>query len=738
MKIKKSLSLILSMIMLVSSVLCVNINALAEGVSFDYNESSGTLTFSGEGEIDSFNENTLMLRQWNDYCQDATSVVIEDGITKIGDYAFCRMQNLTSVTISDSVTEIGRAAFASCDALLEITVPDTVTTIGDSALGFMSDLSISSDFVVNCGIKSAAQKYCLKNYVPFNTPIINDEATGIVTFGGEQLLWSFVAPSNGVITFYSLGMKDTYGCLYDAEDYVYYEKISDFKKKSSKVRNDDGGTNANFKLSYQVEAGHRYYLGANFILSNVYAGSDEWENGIINVVTSFTPDEEEQPPHVTHNFIPTVDGNVTIFNCDGCEESYVVDKTALVSAVETANTLKNENDYEAKYTATSKQNFENALVEAMNAQNQLIETQDEVDALTSALGEAQNNLEKQTKTITVRIVDADSSDVIDTQTISAKYGESFNYSYVIPNGEGDYEKFPAYIFYKWTKGDKLLNAKDTSIESVATENATYYLYLLPFQASQETDQVVQTRVRFLDKSNRTIYVDYVDLGSSISANDYSVTAPDVAFYDFSYWECVYGNPENVTEREVVFKAVYELNDSLSNKCNIISLCDDVKVNGKASDSVGYDKLVTLTGAKEYAYCDKDGNIISAINGTTIYAPHSQTVYITKLETELSAATLVTGSFITDNGAYKTLTVNAQYYVPNQKSADECGIVVSKTNSNPEIEFAGCAKVVSTIQGDNHEYSIAMNYSVPGTLYVRSYVIVDGTPIYSAVKTITLE
>ena len=36
------------------------------------------------------------------------NVVIPDGVTSIGDYAFNRCTNLTSITIPDSVTSIGQ------------------------------------------------------------------------------------------------------------------------------------------------------------------------------------------------------------------------------------------------------------------------------------------------------------------------------------------------------------------------------------------------------------------------------------------------------------------------------------------------------------------------------------------------------------------------------------------------------------------------------------------------------
>ena len=58
-----------------------------------------------------------------------SKVVIGDGVTKIGDYAFSGCKSLMSITIPDSVTEIGYNAFGGCTWLKSITIPNGVTKI---------------------------------------------------------------------------------------------------------------------------------------------------------------------------------------------------------------------------------------------------------------------------------------------------------------------------------------------------------------------------------------------------------------------------------------------------------------------------------------------------------------------------------------------------------------------------------------------------------------------------------
>ena len=49
-----------------------------------------------------------------------TELIIPDGVTSIGDYAFSGCTGLTSITIPDSVTSIGNYAFSDCNKLIEI------------------------------------------------------------------------------------------------------------------------------------------------------------------------------------------------------------------------------------------------------------------------------------------------------------------------------------------------------------------------------------------------------------------------------------------------------------------------------------------------------------------------------------------------------------------------------------------------------------------------------------------
>ena len=100
---------------------------------------NGVLRISGTGEIwdakevyhpeyDGY-ENVL---PWNDYKNDIKSVVIGEGITRIGANVFCSCENLKAAVIPNSIKSIGNFSFFYT-GLEEIILPEGLTSIGQQA-----------------------------------------------------------------------------------------------------------------------------------------------------------------------------------------------------------------------------------------------------------------------------------------------------------------------------------------------------------------------------------------------------------------------------------------------------------------------------------------------------------------------------------------------------------------------------------------------------------------------------
>ncbi len=72
---------------------------------------------------------------------EVKDLVIPNGVTSIGSYAFEGCSGLTSITIPNSVTSIGEYAFDGCSGLTSITIPNSVTSIGYGAFAKCSGVT---------------------------------------------------------------------------------------------------------------------------------------------------------------------------------------------------------------------------------------------------------------------------------------------------------------------------------------------------------------------------------------------------------------------------------------------------------------------------------------------------------------------------------------------------------------------------------------------------------------------
>lgn len=72
-----------------------------------------------------------------------TEYTIPDGVTKIGEEAFCECSSLKHIIIPEGVTEIGNKAFFGCNSLEQISIPENLTRIGEDAFWWCPMTSIA-------------------------------------------------------------------------------------------------------------------------------------------------------------------------------------------------------------------------------------------------------------------------------------------------------------------------------------------------------------------------------------------------------------------------------------------------------------------------------------------------------------------------------------------------------------------------------------------------------------------
>ena len=156
----------------------------AEGDNLKWTlDKDGVLTISGTGAMEDFEASTTgELRPWDSYAAQVKEVVIAEGVTTIGRWAFSYLVldtddeanflyssnnhaypqyiNLTKLTIADSVTIIGAYAFDQCPGLTSVTIPCNVKEIGRGAF--------SNYYVTDISVDEANQYYVSENGVLYD------------------------------------------------------------------------------------------------------------------------------------------------------------------------------------------------------------------------------------------------------------------------------------------------------------------------------------------------------------------------------------------------------------------------------------------------------------------------------------------------------------------------------------------------------------------------------------------
>lgn len=96
------------------------------GGAFYYCDSLTSLTIPGgvENFTDAFGSSGLR------------TLVLEEGIDSVDDYAFYGCYHLKNVTLPSTVKRIGKYAFSNCSSLANLDIPADVTELGEAALSY--------------------------------------------------------------------------------------------------------------------------------------------------------------------------------------------------------------------------------------------------------------------------------------------------------------------------------------------------------------------------------------------------------------------------------------------------------------------------------------------------------------------------------------------------------------------------------------------------------------------------
>lgn len=130
-----------------------------------------------------------------------TNLVIPEGVTSVGDFAFYGCSGLASINIPEGVTSIGRYAFYYCSNIPVLTIPASVTSIGRSAFnGWDSVTRVyckptkmpSMDIIPGRNIPLPGLREGVKIYVPHGLVEDYRSLYGTGGFGWSDLLLNIV------------------------------------------------------------------------------------------------------------------------------------------------------------------------------------------------------------------------------------------------------------------------------------------------------------------------------------------------------------------------------------------------------------------------------------------------------------------------------------------------------------------------------------------------------------------
>jgi len=181
---RKILTIVFMCIVVSFGMLCTSAEEVASGACGDnliwVLDDKGTLTISGEGEMYNWESYDFGILQapWYDYGYNSIKkVVINNGVTTIGNYAFSDCYEIEKIEIPDSVTKIGYAAIDSCYKLKYIYISEFVTDIG-IYLQTPGSASLMSGWYGSGIFDSCYSLSCI--FVNANNPYYSSDENGIL------------------------------------------------------------------------------------------------------------------------------------------------------------------------------------------------------------------------------------------------------------------------------------------------------------------------------------------------------------------------------------------------------------------------------------------------------------------------------------------------------------------------------------------------------------------------------
>lgn len=195
---------------------------MGDNITWTYD--AGTLRFSGKGDMNNILNGSRGERApWynSDYRDSITNIVIEEGITSVGSWAFISLVNVTTVTIPSTVTVIQPHAFQNCQGIKCMNLPNGLTAIGTNAFLFMDSCE---EFKIDDKSDGTHPAFYTEDGVLFNNKTLitypqgNKRTSYRVPYGIEEISFSgFQNTPNLINVYIPETMTKVNSCMFSNE-----------------------------------------------------------------------------------------------------------------------------------------------------------------------------------------------------------------------------------------------------------------------------------------------------------------------------------------------------------------------------------------------------------------------------------------------------------------------------------------------------------------------------------------
>ncbi len=179
----------------------------------------GVLFIKGTGDMDAYGIESIggqwrTTAPWCDFSSSIKRVIVDNGVTSIGDFAFAYCGKITGITLPDSLTAVGCGAFSNCTSLTSAVIPTEVELIPD----WMFEGCTALD---NVGINSKVK--CIGT-----SAFMGCSSLTSVLFSDSGELWDKITVGSGNERLYYADVKFFYPVhskTIDSGEYYIYSRL---------------------------------------------------------------------------------------------------------------------------------------------------------------------------------------------------------------------------------------------------------------------------------------------------------------------------------------------------------------------------------------------------------------------------------------------------------------------------------------------------------------------------------